>query len=1403
MPMPTLLRFAAFLLTLFALGCKEAPAPKGQLMVVVSTDLAPPKDFDEVRLVVAYKGESKLDTTYSLRGQAAIKLPATIAVNAGSETATPVDVRVEARLRGKVVAVRDARTTVPTDRSALLSMPIEFLCVGQITAAGEPLCNAESTCVGGSCGPRVADASALPTYDPSGVFGGAPAPGAGGRCFDVLDCFGESTPQAPDASCTLPVPADRGAGLNVALLNPERSQGICASNACLVVLENDAARGWVEANGRIQLPAAACARTSRVLASTTCATKRASDPPCGSWSSSGTVATDGTLVEVNLGDAGVPVVDAGVADGGADDAGPGDAGTQDSGPPNPCAANNGGCSALATCTVGDAGAPVCTCRPGYTGDGFGCIDVNECLTANGGCATDATCTNTPGSRTCACTTGYQGDGVTCTDLDECATQNGGCSANAACSNRPGFRTCACNSGYAGDGLTCADVNECATANGGCDANATCTNTQGSRTCACNAGYEGSGVVCTDVNECATANGGCALYALCTNTAGSRTCTCQPGFTGDGVTCANVDECAANSSLCGPAAAGTCTDTPGGYTCTCRPGYTLQGGVCVDINECATANGGCSANATCTNTQGSRTCACNSGWSGDGVTCANIDECSANPGICGPPIAGYCVDTPGAFACSCRSGYSLVNGVCTEVDVCAGTAPCVAETDQAFCTRMSAVCGARTGLDNCGRSRSVAFCGACTSPGELCSDATNQCRSLTPGSEVSATTASLLGDGLSNCGVNRNENCGRSLGIPGGTFYRGDGTAAPATISNFQLDKFEVTVGRFRQFAEAWAAGWRPSPGQAKHRHLRGGQGLTNAAITGGFEAGWLPDWSERVGEGANSTASWTTALSCNPNAQTWTPTPSINERLPINCVSWFDAAAFCLWDGGFLPSEAEWEFGAAGGPEERLYPWGQAAADQTRAVMSSDAPAAVGERASGDGRWGHSDLAGNVWEWTIDASDGSVTFPSPCTDCTQLYANTVSRYARGGSYSYGGASQVSATRSAINPGTRSAAGGVRCARTTAPVGCTPESDAAFCARLAASCGTKTSIDNCGSPRSVWNCGNCSAGLVCRDASNSCVSSLGGELSATTAVLTGPGLSTCGPAGNDNCARSLLVPSGSFFRGSDTSLPATVSSFRLDKYEVTVGRFRKFVDAWVNSKWRPSSGFGRHTHLNGGKGLTDGTCSYEDGWLSSWTSVVGAPQNSQSGAVTLGDWTNSLALAPMSYDRGNWSETPGGNESNPISALSWYDLYAFCIWDGGFLPSEVEWEYAASGGSDERTYPWGESAPTQTLAVFGANTLWETSRPVGSVPAGDGRWGHSDLSGNRGEWVFDTSFPTASPCANCASFGTGSSFGRSARGSSSGLPASQSERLQAAYRQSLAPSTRENFVAGGGRCARVP
>jgi hypothetical protein len=75
--------------------------------------------------------------------------------------------------------------------------------------------------------------------------------------------------------------------------------------------------------------------------------------------------------------------------------------------------------------------------------------------------------------------------------------------------------------------------------------------------------------------------------------------------------------------------------------------------------------------------------------------------------------------------------------------------------------------------------------------------------------------------------------GMLLGLDGGP----GGEADPVTVSTFMLDKYEVTVGRFRRFVDAWNGGWLPVGGAGKHTHLNGGYGLN--ATDGGYEPGWL------------------------------------------------------------------------------------------------------------------------------------------------------------------------------------------------------------------------------------------------------------------------------------------------------------------------------------------------------------------------------------------------------------------------------------------------------------------------------------------------------------------------------------------------------------------------------------
>ena len=267
-----------------------------------------------------------------------------------------------------------------------------------------------------------------------------------------------------------------------------------------------------------------------------------------------------------------------------------------------------------------------------------------------------------------------------------------------------------------------------------------------------------------------------------------------------------------------------------------------------------------------------------------------------------------------------------------------------------------------------------------------------------------------GLGTTNCGAGGSgtESCCTSLAVTGNQYdrtYTSDidsgvatGLADPSTVSNFQLDKYEITVGRFRQFVTAFAGGYRPAANSGKHTHLNGGQGLLIEGTTATYETGWNSTWN---GSMSPAKVGWDTNLACDPSAASWTPSPGANENLPINCIDWYEAYAFCIWDGGFLPSEAEWGYAAGGGSEQRQYPWGNSwpgigtSVEFQYAISSCDFPdfsyttcentpatrniAPVGFPYSGAGKWGQLDLGGNVFEWNLDWGNPYLT---PCTDCT-------------------------------------------------------------------------------------------------------------------------------------------------------------------------------------------------------------------------------------------------------------------------------------------------------------------------------------------------------------------------------------------------------------------------------------
>ena len=278
-----------------------------------------------------------------------------------------------------------------------------------------------------------------------------------------------------------------------------------------------------------------------------------------------------------------------------------------------------------------------------------------------------------------------------------------------------------------------------------------------------------------------------------------------------------------------------------------------------------------------------------------------------------------------------------------------------------------------------------------------------------------------GSGLNTCGPNGNESCCTSLLVDGGTFYRtysssssgaANNKADPATVSSFRLDKYEVTVGRFRQYVSYLVGGGSPpASGSGKHTHLNSGKGLVDSARSGSYETGWDSSWNGNIQSGSSAAATWSKNLGCSAYA-TWTAAAGNNEMLPLTCLDWYEAHAFCIWDGGFLPSEAEWTYAAAGGDELRMFPWG--AADPGMASQyaiydcyypngtggnctSLSNVAKVGITSLGAGRWGQLDLAGSVWEWNLDEY---ASYVSPCTDGAYLTGAT-NRVLPGGGFHTG------------------------------------------------------------------------------------------------------------------------------------------------------------------------------------------------------------------------------------------------------------------------------------------------------------------------------------------------------------------------------------------------------------------
>lgn len=181
-------------------------------------------------------------------------------------------------------------------------------------------------------------------------------------------------------------------------------------------------------------------------------------------------------------------------------------------------------------------------------------------------------------------------------------------------------------------------------------------------------------------------------------------------------------------------------------------------------------------------------------------------------------------------------------------------------------------------------------------------------------------------------------------------------------------------------------------------------------------------------------------------------------------------------------------------------------------------------------------------------------------------------------------------------------------------------------------------------------------------------------------------------------------------------------------------------------------------------------------------------------VTLGGCTEPLSGG----DHCNWGAP--GRQLHPVNCVSWDQAVQYAGFMGARLPSESEWEYAATSGGRNQKYPWGNEEPGCDKAVLSGKSgdCARGTLPVCSKPAGNTAQGLCDMAGNVWQWVQDKYRSSyAGGAADGSAFEGAGEGSRVIRGGS--FQDSGALTLRADNRASFAPDARVYTV--GFRLAR--